>query len=419
MSDLEQLPEPSNSLVLTIEEVQDALHTIDGHKGRGPDDIHPIVLKNCAASLAPVLTVIFNKSLSMGVFPRKWKTASIVPIFKSGSRGCVENYRGISKLPTLGKLFESIVYKKLYTRVAPLISSAQHGFYRHRSCTSNLTQFVCHTVNAMEEGRQVDALFTDFTKAFHRVDHSILMRKLFDTGLDRLWLKWLHSYLSDRPMFVKIGSSKSRIFKAKSGVPQGSHLGPLLFLLFINDVIAAITFAIVLLYADDLKLYMIIKDHTSAARFQQDIDALHNWCVVNRLDLNVAKCKVMTFGRMKEPSYHQYKLGTHALQRVSEFKDLGVHLDPKLSFVRHVEIVTAKAHGMLGFIKRICSNMSDPYALKSVYCAFVRSNLEFACVVWNPFYDNSTAAVESIQKQFVIYALRRLGWSRDTFVLPP
>lgn len=114
-----------------------------------------------------------------------------------------------------------------------------------------------------------------------------------------------------------------------------------------------------------------------------------------------------------------YKLGEHSLQRVFEFKDLGINLDTKLSFPRHIEIITAKAYSMLGFVKRICSNMMNPYALKSIYCAFVRSKLEYASVVWNPFYGSGSNAIESIQKKFVIFALRKSGWRSDTFVLPP
>lgn len=131
----------------------------------------------------------------------------------------------------------------------------------------------------MADGRQVDTLFTDFSKAFDRVIHSILIRKLLNTGLSQLVIRWLLSYLSDRRIYVKIGSSRSAVFAAKSGVPQGSHLDPLLFLLFINDRTSVITYAIALLFADDLKLYMTIVDRSSAERFQHDITALHNWCI--------------------------------------------------------------------------------------------------------------------------------------------
>lgn len=160
---------------------------------------------------------------------------------------------------------------------------------------------------------------------------------------------------------------------------------------------------------------MIIKDHTSAALFQKDIDALNDWCSRKRLELNIGKCKVISFTRKTTPILLRYTLGVHELQRVF---DLGVNLDPKLSFTRHIEITTAKAYAMLGFVKRICSNMANPYALKSVFCAFVRSKLEYANVL-NPYYNFGSTKIETIQKQFFIYALRRLYWNRESYALPP
>lgn len=313
--DIEQVNVMSSHpvLSLSLEEVRKALHSIDCRKGRGPDNAHPIVLKKCADSLAPLLTALFNKSLSSGVFPAKWKTSYMLPISKAGSRRNIENYRGVTILPTIGKLFESIVYEKLYHRLSPSISSSQHGFMRKRSCASNFTQFVSDGVEAIEEGKQIDTLFTDFKKAFDRLDQALLIRKLFNTNLGRIMIKWLYSYLTERRTFVKIGTSRSGLFAVKSGVPQGSHLGSLLFLTFINDITSVIAFATALLFADDLKIYLTISNYESVRSFQRDIDAVYDWCIQNCLDLNIAKCKVMSFTRRHDPLLVTYSLGLQEL----------------------------------------------------------------------------------------------------------
>lgn len=398
--------------------VLEALQNVDASKGPGPDGISPLFLKNCASSLAEPLHLIFTKSLMAGIFPSNWKTSSLTAIFKSGSRSRIENYRGIAMLPSIAKLFESIVCKSLADYVQPLLSPQQHGFSPNRSCSTNLLEFTNFTLTSMEAGHQVDALFTDFEKAFDRVPHDILIMKLAKLGIHSSLLRWIWSYLRDRKQFVKMGFAKSRLFVATSGVPQGSHIGPLLFLAFINDIVSVLQPVGHLLFADDLKIFSRIRGLADAALFQNTIDQLVGWCEENRLFFNIGKCKVVTFGRLRNPLIVNYTMSDTCLQRDIEVRDLGVHFDCKMSFVKHINVVVAKSYSMLGFIKRMCSNMDCPYALKSLYCAFVRSKLEYAAIVWQPHYRIHSNRIESIQKQFVLYALRKLGWT-DRFALPP
>lgn len=201
------------------------------------------------------------------------------------------------------------------------------------------------------------------------------------------------------------------MFPVRSGVPQGSHLGPLFFIMFINDVSNIFNVAHVLMYADDLKIYSIIRSLEDVLLLQQDLDILCKWCNDNKLSLNINKCKVMSFHRKMRPFVNDYVLNGVKLSRVCEFKDLGVIFDEKVNFIKHIDSITSKAYCMLGFIKRICSNMDDPYTLKSVYCAYVRSHLEYANVVWQPNYRNQNIRIESLQKKFLLYALRSLNWA--------
>lgn len=313
-------------------------------------------------------------------------------------------------MPTLRKFFESLVYPHLYT-LSPTITPAQHGFVSKRSCVTNLTQFVNSTMKEIASKGQMDVFITDFHKAFDRVDQIILIDKIVNLGVCRRMAEWLWSYLHDRQLYVKIGSRRSSTFVTDSGVPQGSHLGPLLFLIFINDLTAVIRLAFILMYADDVKLFLPIRQLSSSIEFQRDISALANWCQTNRLPLNIRKCKVMSFTRRTHPITAYYHIEGEEVERVTEFKDLGLYLDTTLSFKKHFAITYSNAYAMLGFMKRICSKMTNPYAFKSVYCAFIRSKLEYACIVWSPFYNVDSNKIESIQKQFLLYALRRLGWN--------
>ncbi|CAH2088841.1 unnamed protein product [Euphydryas editha] len=227
---------------------------LDPYKGAGPDGIPPILIKNCGKELCVPLLILFNASLQAGIFPSIWKTAHIVPIYKSGNKSCCENYRPISILSCLGKLFESLVYDALYHHIAPLISPEQHGFMKNKSTTSNLLEYKNYLCQAFAQRIQVDSIYTDFSKAFDRVCHSILCAKLENCGIHGNLLRWVESYLCRRSQLVAIKGFTSSPVIITSGVPQGSHLGPLFFIIFINDLVDRLSCPC-LLYADDLKIF--------------------------------------------------------------------------------------------------------------------------------------------------------------------
>jgi hypothetical protein len=202
----------------------------------GPDGIHPLILKNCASILYQPLTHIFNESLATSTFPDAWKRYSVRSIFKKGARSNIMNYRCIAKLQTIAKFFEHCVNICLTKMVSSDISPHQHGFMKRRSTTKNLMEFLHYSLSGLNDSNQVDVLYTDFTKAFDRVDHENLLRKLSTFKIPRNLPLWIKSYLSNRCQFVKYRAGESKDFFVYSGVPQGSHIGSTLFLLFVNDI---------------------------------------------------------------------------------------------------------------------------------------------------------------------------------------
>lgn len=397
---------PIGSIRIYTDEVLYSMLHLNKNKGVGPDDIPPVVLIQCASSLASPLCRLFNLSLSLGYFPNKWKISFIKPVFKSGSRSNVKNYRGISIASSIAKLFDSLVTDALTHHFLSYLSPNQHAYVKGRSTTTNLLEFVNAANSTLSDGLQIDAIYTDFSKAFDKVNHAVLLNKLNKIGIHSSLLNWISSYLQGRYQYVKLSDCISELFLVTSGVPQGSHIGPLLFILFIDDIVWILKYSKCLIYADDIKLFTRISCVNDMLNFQRDLNSLSNWCVQNRMTLNVSKCKQVSFYRNRPRVISQYHLMNERLEILTEIRDLGVLFSRNLSFNGHIDMIVAKAYSMLGFVKRCCRDFNNLDALKSVYCAHVRSHLEYAAIIWTPYYSIHSSKLESIQKKFVLFALR-------------
>lgn len=383
----------------------------------GPDGVPAIVLRECADVLYIPLTDMFNNSLAKGNFPELWKNSFIVPLYKNGSRSNVENYRGIAKLSAIPKLFELLITRKLLHSLRSIISPCQHGFLQGKSTVTNLLEFTSIVFSNFSSKLQTDAIYTDFSKAFDRVDLSLLLLKLDLIGFPIQLLNWLKSYLLNRTQCVLFRSSLSRQILVTSGVPQGSHLGPILFNLFLNDLPLVIHNSLVLMYADDVKLFRSLKSPEDCSLLQNDLNSLVNWCESNRMLLNLGKCKKISFNR-GTALQTSYIIGDSVLENVYSFCDLGVTVDAKLNFNLHIDACISKSSSMLGFIKRWSREFDDPYLAKHLYMSLVRPILEYGSLVWSPYYSCHVNRIESVQKQFLLFALRNLAWNPD-INLPP
>ena len=373
------------------------------NKAAGIDGIPTIFIKNCVYEISKPLYIIFNRSLNEGCFPRMWSSALIVPIFKSGNKFLVENYRPISKLCIIAKLFESIVCDYLYLDCKNVINPEQHGFMKKRSVDSNLFIYSQYLLDAMDAGLQVDAIYTDFSKAFDKIDHNILKNKLAGVGVHGSLLGWFSSYISNRTQAVKIGVFTSTSTNIGSGVPQGSHLGPLLFNIYINDIFTCFKFSKFLMYADDLKLYKKIANTSDTILIQQDLNNLFEYCKRNYLYLNLKKCHTITFTRNTNKVQFNYNIDNTILNRVSVIKDIGVYFDTKMIFDHHVQHIVAKAKKSLGFIIRTCKCFKKILSIRALYMSYVNSVLSFGSVIWNPRYDIYIDKIEQVQHKFIKY----------------
>lgn len=386
--------------------------SLDKSKGAGPDGIPPVFISNCAETLAFPLTRIYNVSLSTGIFPTEWKMAKVVPIHKSGDAELVGNYRPISILSSFAKLLEALVCPYIQNYFKKYLSDHQHGFTKGRSTSTNLATFVEVIIGRVDSSAQVDVIYTDFSKAFDKVSHSVLVEKLTMYGFGGTMLQWLASYLRNRYFYVVVNGFASAIYNITSGVPQGSHLGPILFNVFINDLPGVFKFSTPFLYADDLKLVKVINSMTDCKLLQNDLNNLSIWCKSNGMFLNTGKCSFIKFTRRIHVFPAVYTLEGTVLAEMDCVRDLGVIFDKKLTFKPHIESTINKASRMLGFVLRNGKIFRSAKVKILLYNSLVRSVLEYCSVVWRPHYAVNSLHLERVQKRFLWHLSFSAGLSK-------
>lgn len=385
---------------ISVSEITTAIKKLKNKMTSGPDLIPSFIIKDCAYVFAEPLRILLNMAMRSSEFPKCWKIGKVCPIFKNGDYTCVANYRCITILSNFAKVFEIVLYNRICPSVRQQISLSQHGFISKRSTISNLTIFTQYISDHIDKLGQVDVVYTDFSKAFDKINHRLLLNKLRTFGFSDSLILFFSSYLIEREQYVYYNGYSSATFLATSGVPQGSNLGPLLFLLFINDLCRQLD-CNKLFFADDLKLFSNIRSEVDCDSLQEVINNLQDWCILNKLHLNVDKCKVLSFTNRKTSYNFNYRINDIILSRCTDTKDLGIVFDHKLSFNKHINLKISEAMKMLGFIIRNCKNFNNMQALSTLYYSFVRSKLEYGSVIWNPCYNYQKNALEKIQRRFL------------------
>lgn len=273
----------------------------------------------------------------------------------------------------------------------------QHGFRKGFSCDTQLFELTTDLHFNMNENKQTDCVFIDFSKAFDRVAHCRLISKLSALRLDSLTLSWIRNFLSFLKQFTTVNNYASTPSDVISGVPQGSVLGPLLFLIYINDLPNNIS-SNIRLFADDCIIYRAINNDGDHLTLQTDLNLISDWCDVWQMSLNSSKCRAMTFSRKHKNSNYSYSIKNDTIVQCSSYKYLGVNLTPNLSWSAHISVICAKASKTLGYLRR--NLRKSPTSIRKLaYFTYVRPQLEFASSVWSPFQDYLTTLLESIQNR--------------------
>ena len=398
--DAPQLTETIPELRVSEENVRELLMSINVNKTTGPDELHPKMLKELPCCLIAPITSLFNSTLSSGVLPNDWKLGRISPIYKKGSKKHAENYRPISLTAILCKLMEKLIRSHLmeHLKKHKLLSSKQFGFISGRSTTTQLLYFIDKCVNSIAEGNVVDVIYFDFAKAFDSVPHKRLLQKLKSFGIAGNVYKWIKAFLIGRKQFVSVNRALSEYAEVLSGVPQGTVLGPILFVIYINDLLDQVNSDGVL-YADDTKIFKTITCKEDAYSLQSDIDKLEAWTKIWLMKFHPGKCHALTLGKFENIKYaHNYKVCGQDIEHVSVEKDLGIHIDEEMSFEEHICIKARVANALMGKIRRTFTNL-DGNTFKKLYTSMVRQHLEYGHSVWCPFLLKHIHLLERVQER--------------------
>ena len=404
-SPLENLPDSvSNNVDSTLGEVDFStdivlkkLSNLNSNKAPGPDGIHPIILQRCSDLLALPLSIVFSKCFSSGLVPHDWKIANVTPIFKKGDHGSPANYRPVSLTSVVCKVMESIIKDSVLDHLLSnnLLNLSQFGFLPKRSCVSNLLQFLDDVTHLVDTQHNVDVVYLDFQKAFDKVPLRRLLYKTSSLGITGKCLNWIESWLSGRSQRVCVSGAMSSWQSVTSGVPQGSVLGPLLFLIFINDLDGNLGSSIYK-FADDTKLFRVVDNSSDSSLLQDDLNRLVDWANFWQMSFNVSKCKVMHVGSGN--CRFEYHMGDVVLDSVDQERDLGVVVSNSLKPSKQCSLAASKANRMLGMIKRNFSHFSKDIVL-GLYKQIVRPHLEYAIQAWCPHYEHDKFILEQVQRR--------------------
>jgi len=389
-----------SNITLTQPEVLKQLHKLNPSKASGPDSIPTKVLKECAHAISDSLTSLFNISLATATLPTSWKHANIIPIHKKGDKHAATNYRPISLLPVISKVLERCLYNKIIDFLIPKITNLQHGFLRNRSTATQLMTIFTNINTILDSGTQSDTVYFDLSKAFDSVPHRLLIHKLKSFGLHGTLLAWIENYLTHRWQRVSINGTNSDWLKVTSGVPQGSILGPLLFILYINDLPTVLSpNTLCAIFADDTKISRHIVSHQDHLILQRDINNVHNWSTVWGLTFNDKKCMVLSLIRNGRPTLYNYSMNSTTLARTNSMNDLGITITTTLHWNEHIGNITSKANQKFWLTVRTLGYDAPTRSKLTTYVALVRPNLEYNTVIWSPSTKDNITSLESIQRK--------------------
>ena len=393
---------PLTMVVFTIENIKNAIRSLKHSNFPGPDGIPSSLLKQGGADIPLLLLKVFTLSLTSGVYPQIWKTSIIAPKRKRNNNNEISNFRPINITSVMSRLMEKVISAEISSHIHKnkLLVNSQHGFTKNRSTMSCQYDFLNHITTCRDTGHNVIIIYFDLCKAFDKVPHQRLIQKLKYFGIDNPLLTWISSFLHNRYQIVRVNNTYSKPTLITSGVVQGSVLGPLLFLLYINDISKEIKNGKCFLFADDLKVvYSSPRDIENTTSIQEDLARLETWSRQWLMPFSPSKCGVINLGSTEPPQLTFSGLPVRQLNNVT---DLGVKYSPSLNFSEHARFIIAKARKMASFILR---NFTTSEIRIALFNMCVRPILEYNCTLFSIFRNSDLEGIESVQRVFTRHLL--------------
>ena len=389
-------------IIFTRKDIEEAIDELDENSAAGPDGIPALFLKKTKKVISLPLKILLRKSLDEGKIPKIYKMAYVTPIYKGGSKQKPENYRPVSLTSHIMKVFERVIRKAIMKFLIDkqLFNDGQHGFVKGRSTQSQLLAHYNDIYEAIMEGKRMDTVFLDFSKAFDKVDHNILLKKVRNHGISGKLGKWIQSFLQYRKFRVVANGCISEEEDVVSGVPQGTVLAAILFVIMIADINENVKKCIVRSYADDTRVNNKINDESDKEDMQKDLENIYKWASENKMQFNENKFEQMAHGSSNNTSIDAYKTPSgEDIEIKSTAKDLGILANCDLKFKEHIHKITTSAKITMGALLRSFSTRDEKPMLK-LFNAYIKSKIEYCCIVWTPDQQNLINELENIQRIF-------------------
>ena len=396
---------------ISDEDIIAAIKKISMDSASGPDGIPVVLLKNCPVELCEPISIIWTESFNSGIVPKFYKQAHVSPLYKKGDRAKAVNYRPVALTSHIIKIYERILRETMVKFIEDneILCNNQHGFRSGRSCLTQLLSHFDDVMVGLTNGADTDAIYLDYAKAFDKVDHRLLIRKLQRYGFHDRIITWIESFLTDRSQHVVLNGISSFAAAIISGVPQGSVLGPLLFILFINDMKICVKNSIIRFFADDTRILKHIFGESDVNDLQEDLDSVILWAKQNNMALHEDKFELMVHKHCPGSALYQlpfiadqmsYTVSTgDVLYPVNELKDLGVIVSSDLSWSPHASDLSSRARAMAAWVLSAFKTR-DRTTMITLYKSLVRSHVEYCCPLWNPSKVSDIQQIESVQRTF-------------------
>ena len=375
------------------------------NKAAGYDEFKPGIIRHIIPFIAKPLTHICNLSFNTGIFPNNLKIAKVIPSFKEGEKDQYKNYRPISLLSCFSKIVERLMFNRVFNFLGKydILCNPQYGFRPGHSTELALADAIDKLYCSLDNKKTCIGVFLDLSKAFDTIDHTILLSKLHHYGIRGTTLNWMDSYISNRFQYTSYKNTHSRLAQTQCGVPQGSILGPLLFILYINDICHVSKVANMTLYADDTNIFFEsnVSDCSFHTKISFELNKFNDWFAANKLSLNIGKTKYIAFNTSRNFIWDKdIVMGGKILNQVYTTKFLGVHIDNKLSWREHIYKVCRKSAGSIGVISRL-KYIVPQRILKTLYQTLVVPRISYCSIVWSGTYESNLFPLIVLQKNVI------------------